>query len=385
MANEALLRRQKVVAVRETVPGELAFPATDGTATEIVATDLVTLNQDAPLIDIPEIRNSRDVINRIVGRRVPGSFTIPVLLRPPGTAGTAPQDDVLWESLLGNKTVNPGVSVVYSQNINKPSFSLWVKIDHTVFFAKGCVAESMSPTVDPVGGIALEWAGRYMLSGWCGQSEVSTAAASGATTVVVADAKRFSSGARIHNATIADTNGGAGYEVTFVDTATNTLTISTGIANIGGWSIGDSIEPYFPETTMVGSPAEGRKFRINFGDELNKPLNNISLTIGDPVVFVEELTEYPEGYIEDQRDINGTVTVYFRKENARYLYDAYEGTNVNVEIYNDAPVGHRFKFTMPRTSISVPQITANAPAVMLDIGIKALGTAGEDSLTVTFE
>jgi hypothetical protein len=383
MANEALMRAQTVIAVKETTSGTLAFPATDGSAVALLATDYAGINQDAPLQDNPEIQDTRDVLDQLVDKRQPGSWSIPLLLRPGGSLGSVPQDDVLWDCFMGTKTVNAGTSVVYAQAKNKDSFSLWVKKDHTIFFAKGCVVEQLGLALNRNGGVGLDWSGRFMWMGWAGETTADGAASESDTAITVADAKAFSVGARIENTTDEDDNSGEGYEVTAVDVSTETITISPAVP-AGGWADGATLKGFLPSTTTVGSPVESRDTTIDFGSESSKAINSLSLTLNDPVAFVDEITDCPEGYIEALRSLEASVGVYFRKADVPYFYDAYNDSTVAMTVNFGDTEGYQLALALPYTSLSVPQVNPQAPAVMLNISCKGLGSSGEDSMSATF-
>ena len=227
MANTiAIARNQKIFAVKETVRGTLVPPATGNL---IIAAGMGSINQQPSFTNSPEINASRDIINRFQDRTPPGSWSFPVLLRPSGTAGTAPQEDVLMECLLGTKTVTSETSVVYTPALEKPSFSIWMKKDHTVFFGSGATVGSAKFSLATKGGATVELSGKFMKMGWAGTDTTVGTIASAATAITVADARKFTVGARFEfvEAGVAKNNSGAGYAVTAVDTDTNTLTIGS--------------------------------------------------------------------------------------------------------------------------------------------------------------
>lgn len=85
--------------------------------------------------------------SRVVGlpTRRTGSWSVRGTLRGGGAAGTAPDYDVFWKALLGKKTINAGVSVVYDCEDLDYSLSLWdfntpAAMDQRV--APGCIVNS---------------------------------------------------------------------------------------------------------------------------------------------------------------------------------------------------------------------------------------------------
>lgn len=380
-------RQQRIFLVKESTRGTLEFPATDGSATETIASGDGVMNQNPNFTNSNEIRNTRDILDRFVDARPAGSWNFPTYMRPSGSAGTEPQDDVLYECFFGTKTVNASTSVVYSQALTKPSFSMWLKKGHTVFFAKGCTVSQLSPNVTNTGGVNQEWSGGLMWMGWCAPDSMASSAAQSDTSITVNEAKKISVGARIYNSTTDDDNSGSGYEVTAVDVSTNTLTLGTGISDSGGWSSSDVISPYLPSGTEVGTALANRTTTVDIGTDTDKTIQSLDLTLSDPVQYIEDeiSTEgYPTDYLETERDYSGTLNLYFRKAEAKYFYDGFNDTELDVSINYGDTAGKQAELNLPQTSIQVPQISISAPAVNLAIGLMALGSSGEDSASLTF-
>lgn len=387
MSNIAIARKQKILLVKEDTRGTLEYPATDGSAVVIIAAGYGSMNQNPNFTDSEEIRNSRDVLDRFVDARPAGSWEFPTYVRPSGTAGDVPQDDVLYEAFFGDKTVNDGTDVTYSQALEKPTFSMWFMQGNIMRFAKGCTATSLGLNVNNTGGVTQNWSGGLMWMGWCGTDALASAAAQSDTDIVVDDAKKFSVGARIYNSTTDDDNSGAGYEVTAVDIDTNTLTIGTGVDDSGGWSEDDVIAPFLPSTTEVGEPLANRLTVVDLGADTGKRIQTMDLTLNDPVQYIEDevgTDDYPTEYLEQERDYSGTINLYLRKEDAKYFYEGLNDTELDVSIKFGDTAGKQAELNMPQTSIEVPEITTNAPAINMGIGMKALGDAGEDSATLKF-
>ncbi len=387
MTDIGIARDQIIFVVKETTVGTLAYPDTDGSAVLTIAAGHGVMNQNPNFTNSEEIRNSRDVLDRFVDARPAGNWSFPTYMRPSGAAGDAPQDDVLYECLFGDKTVNAGTSVVYSQALEKPSFSLWMLKDHTLFFAKGCTVSQMSPQINNTGGVIQNWSGGLMWMGWCGTDAMASAASQTDTEIVVDDAKKFSIGGWIYNSTIDDDNSGDGYKITDIDVATNTLTLGSGISDVGGWSEDDVIEPFLPSGTEVGEALSNRLTTIDFGADTSKKVQSMDLTLGDPVQYVEDEIStdgYPTDYMEQQRDYRGTVNLYFRKADAKYFYEGFNDTEIDVSINFGDTAGSQAELNMPQTSIEVPQVSISAPAINLAIGLLALGSSGEDSCVLTF-
>lgn len=371
-------------AVLETVKGTLVFPSNANTV--IATAGYVEMSQNPSFTDSDEVTNSRDVLNRFQDQVPAGSWNVPIYARPSGSAGTAPMGDVFFESLFGTKTTTTSTSVAYTQDMYKPSFSLWSKRGHTVFFAKGAVCQKLSLSATNKGGAKFDLSGGFMSMGWAGSDEVATAAIAGATTVVVSDAKKFTVGARIWNETKNQTNTAAGFEITAVNYGTNTLTISPALPT-GGWSQYDLVSGYLPTTgTAVGEPLEGKQIAITF-DSVAAKVQSLSFDVDDGVKFMEDeisAQHYPTDYMEMIRNISGNISMYFRTNDVKYFYDGLNNNQIPVVITVGDTAGSILTISMTKTELEFPAPKAAAPAINLDVKYKALGTNGEDSCSMTW-
>lgn len=378
-----IARQQTVFAVEETVKGTLAFPA--AAAPYIVAAGYVDMNQNPSFSNSEEIRNSRDVLSQFQDMTPAGQFSLPLYVRPAGTAGSAPMGDVVFESLLGMKTVTSGTSVAYTPAITKPSFSLWTKKGHTMFFAAGAVAEKMSVSAQNKGGVKLDISGSFLRLGWAVRDAVAATANVGATAVTVYDAKKYTVGAVIQNTTKSD-HGTNGYTVSAVNTSTNVLTISPAVPS-GGWAVSDVLEGYLPAGTSVGTPLESRKTTATVGG-VAKTAQSISITYGDQVKMLDDemtTTGYPADYVENERSVSGTVTTYFRQDDAAQFVDGLAGSDKAVVITFGDTAGSKLEVSMPKCKMQVPKVSTSAPTVNLNVDYTALGNVGEDSIALTFK
>jgi hypothetical protein len=289
---------------------------------------------------------------------------------------------------LCNKTTNAGVSVVYDQDLSKPSFSLWVKKSHSMFFASGCsVSEPTKMSLSNKGAVQIDFAGKFFQMGWCGTDSLSGAEAHEQTVVSVHDAKKYCTGGLIQNTTTSNDgdNGGAGFSITDVDYANNTITISPHVP-AGGWAENDVIEPFLPLGAVIGFPIESRLTAITV-DGVASTIKTMDLTVHDAAKFMDDeitTTGYPSSYVEDARSITGTLGLRFRKDELTKFYDCYQGSNVAWEIIMGNAAGRYCKINLPKVNMEFPKIDDAAPVVDLTIPIKALGTSGEDSMSITF-
>lgn len=226
---------QLVYAVEETTKGTVALPT--AAAEKIIAAGSATMNQQANFSDSKEINNSLDVVERFQDQSGPGSWSCPFYIRPSGAKGTPPMGKVMLKSLMGLETIVGATSVTYAQATTKPSFTYWVKKDHTVFFAAGACAESGKPSFSNKGGSEIAMSGGFMSRGWAGTDAANGATANGTGAGYVSD---LIAGYAIGDTAIhVDTGTGTileGDTVTFAGDA-NVYFIVTGYAGDGDGDI----------------------------------------------------------------------------------------------------------------------------------------------------
>lgn len=276
----------------------------------------------------------------------------------------------------------------YKQATSSSSCSIWLETDHFTQGLSGCSVNQAALSITNDGPITVNFTGQGMQMVWAGTSApTSTTTATPAATVIkVLDAKLFSVGAYIQNETLSDTNSAAGYEISVVDStsASNSITVNSAREQV--WAGGNVIKGYLPTASVIGTPVEGTHTAIEV-DSVSATIKPSDLTIGAPKEYVtdEVGTDYPEAYLENVRDITAAFNLYFRAEDAKYFTDGYAGEEVPVLVTLDDSDGeHRVDVYMKKCKLTVPTVAFTAPAVELNMTLKALGTVGEDSLEVVF-
>ena len=380
----AKAREHTIFAVKETTRGTLAFPS---------ATDLVvpagngTIGQVPTYTDSEEIVDSRSLMDQFRDALPAGDWSLPMYMRP-GAAGGSPQGSALFESLFGAKAVVSDTSVTYSLAKELPSFSLWLKYGDTVFFAKGATADMAKFASAKKGAVKWDFSGKFMARGWCGTDELAVAidyVATPITSVVVKDAKKYTVGARIKIGT--DDNTAAGFTVTAVDYDTDTLTISPGISS--DQPIDAVVAPFLPAGTVIGEPVEARTLAVSLDNgATTTKITSFDLTITNNVQYLEEEIgdeETPTDYVEDQRSVKGNMGLLLRRDDLAYFYDGLlPGQYKEMEITcgDDAVAGKLITLAMGKVRLTVPTIEPSAPTVKLATEFTALGTVGEDEISM---
>ena len=383
MANKITIAREhKVFAVLESTAGSLTFPSDSDL---VIPAGYGVLNQNPTYTDSEEVIDSRSLINRFQDRLPAGDWELPIYIRPDGTLGNKPQGANIFKALFGAETAD-ATGVFYTLAKELPSLSIWAKIGPQVFFCQGTTVNQMRFSVSVKGAPVLTFSGNFMYMGWVGTDTLSAAVdgtVTPVTAIPVTDAKKFRVGGRIVIGD--DDNAGAGFEITAVDVATNTLTISPGIATTQ--AAGATVAPFLPTGTVVGSPVESRDITVSVGGVTTK-IKSADLTITNNVQYLEDEIgpeAYPTAYVEDRRSVSGSLSLYFRQDDLKLFYDGYQGNEVALEIDCGQDAGKQARFIMDRVNLSVPRINPTAPTVELNMDFVALGTNGEDEIKLNFD
>lgn len=367
--------------VKESTQGTLAFPS--GSHAIYLAGN-PEINQQPLYTNSPEIVNTLDVLARVQDMTPAGTWSIPALVRPSGTQGMVPPHDVLFECLAGAKDVQASY-VDYLPSLTKDSFSIWWGTGPLCRFAKGCTVSDMRLTITNRGYPQITFSGGLMWAGFAGRTQMAANAAASDTTISVDDASRFSVGARIWNVDADDNNSGQGYEVTAVDTSANTLTISPGIADAGGWSVDEEIAWFLPDASPATSYAVAAKDTTITIGGVTKAVKSIDLTISSPVMYLEdEITteSHPISYLEQQRNLRGEVSLNVRPADLTYFKDPGD-SRVAVQVVCGSEDGKRMTVTFNYAALEIPSLNVQEP-IEMRLGFQALGSSGEDSFSIRF-
>jgi len=162
-------------------------------------------------------------------------------------------------------------------------------------------------------------------------------------------------------------------------------TLLLGSAITGTWSSGDTIKGYLPDETQIGIAIEGKDTSIKL-DDVSASFKNCDLTISCPKQYItdEVGTVFPQDFMEDTREITSTLGLYFRQEDAKYFRDGFDGSEIPIKLTFGDTAGYKMEIYMKKCKLQVPTINPAAPAMELQIPMKALGTSGEDSLELCF-
>lgn len=109
MAGDIALGRETVLFIAtETTVGSAIYPEAVDT---VMLIDSGSFSQQITMLGNEEKRDSRTRQAPIPGRYPPGDFNFTTYLKPSGTAGTKPEDEVLWYCALGSLTTQAATTV----------------------------------------------------------------------------------------------------------------------------------------------------------------------------------------------------------------------------------------------------------------------------------
>lgn len=270
-------------------------------------------------------------------------------------------------------------SVFYRQYATSESFSLWIETDHFVQAMAGCSINSANLEITNEGGLLMTFTGGGMSMKWAGSSLLTAAYATTATAVIVQEGKNYSVGMYVYNSTtglgkalISATNGTTG-KLTFTDAIGST------------WASGATVKGFTPTGTEVGTAIEA-KDSVAYVDGVLTKIKKTSLNVGTPKQYlIDEIgTTAPVDFIENVRDINASLNLYFRKSDAQHFKAGYAGNEVIARLIFGNVEGYMMDMYLKRVKLEVPKINFTPPAIELQMPMKALGVHGEDSLEIVF-
>ena len=378
----AISRKQLLFAVAETTKGQLSYPESGD---YIPIAGEVGMSQALEFINSKEIRDSRGVRDRFTGQKNPGDFSIPFYCRLRDNA--EPIGAVLLKSAFGSlDTANKK----FAPADENPSFSIWYKKDHTVFFCKGAVANTLDFNLVNNDAVTFSVAGNFMDMNWVGTDTISENALTNDTQVKVNDPDLFCVGGKVQfrSGQTVYNNGGNGYKITEINT--NTLTLDTGLE--ADLSAGDTIEPFLPAIPAIdnlGTVIEGKTGVVqiyNGSQYVDVPAVGLSATLNNNIKFITDIisaNDYPEQYVEGERTVSGRVDLFFLRENLKYFKNALKNVEAKIKFKAGEESGRGFEVEFARVSMSTPQLRDDIE-VRLEIEFTALETAKNDEIILTY-
>lgn len=396
MAREiAIGRDQAIWVAAETTMDTGVWPTSAGT---VLVTSDTDFKQSRIFLDDPQKRNSKGQFPHITGVFPGGEFTFTFLVKPSGSLGVVPSGAPILKALYGVETITGSTSVVYTQDgiDDLPTISILVKDNFETTFYTGCaVSKGEFPVMADETDAALfqcTASGVFLSKYIAGTDELASevdGTSTPVTAIPVLAAHRYNVGAKITVGT--DDNSGTGFEITAVDTGTNTLTVTPGVATLQ--VAASTVEGWTPTISEVGTPVHGR-YGAYTEDRAAAGAADVLIT-GATVTYdnaytvpnkEKTQTAYPGRIIPGIRVVEVAVTEYFRKTSTGIHYDADNDTDFDCTLAAGDVAGTRARFTFNNVRKTTPEYSGDEEresAFML----KPFETAGvgNDATTLVFD
>jgi hypothetical protein len=250
---------QPYITTESTAGSYVAVSASDGFTT----TEPLALSQTFNTSDISEV-GTRLLQNRsFVNYAERATFDIPFLVKPSGTAGTAPAEDTLLQKVFGTLTTSSGVSNTYSFSRVSDTFQVSQLVDtYKLYVANGTVVEGFSVDITRDGVFTMSAncrASRIRYSGPVNATgtDVSVTDSSAATVTLdpasnAVAADYFFSGQLVDIYDSSDSQVNTGGAATISSPSTTAATVGVQAASGDSFTVSatDYLVPHLPAATL---------------------------------------------------------------------------------------------------------------------------------------
>ena len=360
--------------------------STYGTAVKPAATDAfraTSITMGAPVgRDYPtDRRNTRSRIERTTSRTPVQPWNATGILRPSGSAGTAPDIGDILKHTLGTETVAGGSSVTYSLLKDPTALSASI-YRSTTDLGEGVYGACVQT-------LALNWSGdSYITWNAAGVAKeyiqtgntLANGAGSSATALIVDDADFFTT------YSVLSVGSADNVQVTAVNYATNTLTIAS-----TSWSDNDVVKPYFPSATLAGDPLFGTAGSLSL-DNGSTTVTHLggSITISTGIDLLN--TEFGGSSSTDvvvpaYREVSGSLDFLVRKDETHLFTEFRRKVQKDMLITLGTDTGKRLKINCNVTELDPRQRDSpDADMIRYTANFVALASSsGEDEVTLVFD
>ena len=367
--------------------GYFVAESTFGTGVKPAAGDgfVVTDMQITPnyeFHDVPDRRGTRSRMEQVPGRKG-ATFTMSGTLRPSGVAGTAPDIGLILKHAMGTVTTPGSNSVLYSllEDPSGLSGTLYHQLDDIQEGVVGAIIQTLN----------FSWNGRDFVT-WDASGigvdvlEAGTTLADGAgnstATLTVDDADFFAPYGVIKIG--SSDNSGAGHQITAVNYSNNQLTLESNAS----WSDNDDVIPFLPAMTNTGSPIYGTKGKLSLdgnSSEVKHTGGSLSINTGLDLHNDEFGSETAQAVVlAGERVIDHSIDMLVRDTTS------YEMSLFRRDVAQDIVVtlgdgaGAQMLIDMPTSRIRPAPRTGTTGPISVSLSGPALGSSGEDELSLLF-
>ena len=366
--------------------GYFVAESTFGTGVKPAAGDgfVVTDMQITPnyeFHDVPDRRGTRSRMEQVPGRKG-ATFTMSGTLRPSGVAGTAPDIGLILKHAMG--TVSTPNSTVLYELVEDPSDlsgTLYHQLDDIQEGVVGAIIQTLN----------FSWNGRDFVT-WDASGigvdvlEAGTTLANGAgsstATLTVDDADFFAPYGVIKIG--SSDNSGAGHQITAVNYSNNQLTLESNAS----WSDNDPVIPFLPTMSNTGSPIYGTKGKLSLdGDssEVKHTGGSLSINSGLDLHNDEFGSETAQAVVlAGERVIDHTIDMLVRDTTSYEMSLFRRDAAQDIVVTLGDGAGAQMVIDMPTSRIRPAPRTGTTGPISVSLSGPALGSGGEDELTLLF-
>ena len=401
----ALGRNLKFFVTPETTLGSyvaLAAPASSTTEGMRVLSSSFEYAQER--VDRADARgDTRSLENRIT-RRVECTYSVESYLLPSGTAGTAPDIDLLLKAVMGTGAIGgsqevgsitaTGCKYTLSATQAMDSFCLTRETSGVVQQRmRGCYGGEFTITGSGADEPKITFSGTG-IDMWNVGRAVTTNSGSSATQYVevgsgsaaVNMSKMFSTASSSYPVQV---KLGSTDNVEIVDVSSTNGDITLGSAQ--SWSIGDVIQPYSPALSDSGVPINGVSGSVTVADTVSAmPITAFDITVSNNTKAIndEAFTNLMTDFIPGFRSVTGNITVRANQDQIAELNRRRDlGTrNVEMILGDTSSPGNYVVVSMPKCefgfgALEIPE--AEEATFTLPFTALASGT-GENEIVLGF-
>jgi hypothetical protein len=388
---------QPYITTESTSGSYVAVAAGDAFTT----TDPLSLSQTFNTTDINEV-GTRLLQNRsCVNYAERATFDIPFLVKPSGTAGTAPAEDAILQKIFGTKTVASSTSVTYSFANVATTFQVAQLVDtYKLYVSNGTKIEGFSMDISRNGilqmnanarGQRIRFSGPVNATGTdvsVTDSSAATVTLDVATNAVASD--YFFAGQLVDIYDSSDTQVNTGGAATISSPSGSAATVGVQAYSGDSFTVSatDYLVPHLPAATLstyeplcmdkgqvyVGAQnaavgtGSGQIFHTDNEFLATDFSVSASFNIGDPGISEMNGTLYPAAaYVTNQIDINGSFNFVLRPAQA-YRFEQFIRTKeVSLGVQIGDTSGSILRIAIPSARVSIaPSEQDGAAAATVD-------------------
>jgi hypothetical protein len=312
-------------------------------------------------------------LGRIAGVYKPGDFSFPIYVKAAGSLGIEPPASAVLKAFFDKVTATPSTKVeytlgaitddiVYLTVIFVDNFETWVIQDLAV--SKGTMKFIAGESDESI--LGLDVSGPFLRSYFAGTDALASAI-NGTSTPVTAipavDASKFEPNSKIVVGT--NTNSGAGFTVTAINTTTNIITITPGVNDSQG--IGAVIKGWTPAIVESGYLINSRfgmyQEKIGGGSFVDKLIVDATFEMDKQIkVLNNEKTGsgYPASMMKGDRKLSLSLNQLMTKDGGVFRYQANNQIQKQIKLPAGDVAGYRARLEFPNVQFDSPAKSGEA-------------------------